>query len=480
MAGFNLADIRVSKNEENVVNDNPYIDVAKAYYDSDMYNQSLSVIPDIFDETIPVFNAVPKVVNIASALAVGGTIEPSYGDSQYVENIIDKLALEQEKIFMTRDLILGKSILVEVQSREWDKEGSNYVETGYDDNDFGYTLAYYPSNEYEIVSEGNRILYAKIKGVMLEINDEGTEYDEVEVEKIYIRNEDGSAKSYIKKGEDIDSEVEYPNGVIPLVEITTTYDMKQLFYSIDRHNELESWIRNILFLAGEPILAGLGLDRLASKSAEAMKQDQYKKLKTLMAKSESAKLQLLEIQGTSATVMINKQHSIVESIIKDYPEYSISEVLAGSNVSEETTRIRLTEILSRVSEVSRNMEAGINRVIGIISFYDGKELGRKYIKFGNILNANIRDVLDMVILAFQNNLITKKSAMYQIRDLFIGEDVDIELAEVEKELKQKQQAVVDGAEQIAPVSDNNDNNNSEDKGGINVGDKQGSTNSSNS
>lgn len=444
MAGFNLADIRVSKNEQNVVNGNPYINVARAYYNSDMYNQNLGVINEIFDETIPVFNAVPKVVNIASALAVGGVIEPSYDDAEYVDNIVDKLALEQEKTFMTVDLILGKSILVEIQATKWNKESPNYVENGYTESDFGYTMSYYPSDEYEIVREGNRIFYAKIKGVVLEINEEGTEYNEVKVEKIYIRNEDGSAKSYIKKGEEIESEVDYPDGVIPLVEITTTYDMKQLFYSIDRHNELESWIRNILYLAGEPILVGTGLDRLSKQTADDMRTDNYKKLKTLTSKAESAKLQMIEIKGASAKVMIEKQEAILEAIIKDYPEYSISEVLAGSNVSEETTRIRLTEILSRVSEVSRNMESGINRIIGIISFYDGKELGKKYIKFGNMMNSSTKDILNMVVLAINNGLITRKSAMYQIKNLFIGEDVDIEIANVEKELANKQEKMIKG------------------------------------
>jgi len=431
MGGYNLANKRNSSNEENVVNGQPYIDVAKAYYHSNMYSESLSVISDIFDETIPVFNAVPKVVNIASALAIGGSIEPSYDDSEYVENIIDKLALEQEKIFMARDLILGKSILVEIQSTE--NETSDSVETGYDDDEFPYTMSYYPSDEYEIISEGNRILYAKIQGIKLVINEEEDGYDEVSVDKIYIRKEDGSAVSYVLEDDVKTDELTYEGGVLPLVEISTTYDMKQLFYSIDRHNELESFIRNILYLAGEPILAGLGLDKITTQTADNINNDRYKKLKALFSKNDTAKIQMLEIQGSSATIMIQKQKAIVEAIVKDYPEYSISEVLSGSNVSEETTRIRLTEILSRVSEVSRNMETGVNNIISIISFLDGKEMDKKFVKFGSMLNTNIEDTLNMVVIALNNNLISRKSAMYQIRDMFIGEDVDLEMEAIMNE-----------------------------------------------
>ncbi|MGL6023242.1 MAG: hypothetical protein ACRC0F_01375 [Cetobacterium sp.] len=431
MSTYNLANVRVSANEENVINGVPYLDVARGYYYSNMYAEKLAVIDDLFDESIPVFNAVPKVVNIASALAVGGSIEPSYQDSEYVQKIIDRLALEQEKTFMCRDLILGKSILVEIQSLE--NRNEDIPETAYDDKEFPYTMSYYSSDEYEIVSEGNRILWAKIKGVKLKLNDEQTEYDEVEVEKIYIRKEDGTAESYVLEGDEKTEEVIYEDGIIPLVEITTTYDMKQLFYSVDRHNELESFIRNILYLAGEPILAGMGLDRINTSTAETINSDRYKKLKALFSKSDTAKIQMLEIQGSSARIMIEKQKAIVEAIIKDYPEYSISEVLSGSNVSEETTRIRLTEVLSRVSEVRRNMEMGLNKLIGIISFLEGKEIEKTYISLGSMTDTNIKDVLDIVILAMTNGLISRKSAMYQIKNLYIGEDIDLELAEIEKE-----------------------------------------------
>lgn len=451
---YNLANVRNSANEENVVNGKPYIDVAKAYYHSNMYTDDLAVIPNIFDEAIPVFNAVPKVVNIASALAIGGNIEPSYEDSEYVDNIVDKLALNQEKIFMTRDLILGKSILVEIQSLE--NRSEDEAETGYDDNEFPYTISYYPSNEYELISEGNRILYAKIEGIKLALNEEEDGYDEVKVEKIYIRKEDGSAISYVMESGEKSDEVEYEGGVLPLVEISTTYDMKQLFYSVDRHNELESFIRNILYLAGEPILAGLGLDKITTQTADTINNDRYKKLKALFSKNELARIQMLEIQGSSAKIMIEKQKAIVEAIIKDYPEYSISEVLAGSNVSEETTRIRLTEILSRVSEVSKNMETGINQIISIISFLDGKEMDKKFIKFGSMLNSNVKDILDMVVTALENGLISRKSAMYQIKDLFIGEDVDLEIAAIDSadnkggiinDSKDKQGEIVGGTDE---------------------------------
>lgn len=425
----NFGNIRNSEDDQSTINGNNYIDVARAYYNSTMYDDGLQVTEGIFDNVLPVFNAIPKVVNIASALSVGGDIESVHPDKEWVDNVVKNIMLEQEKSFIARELILGKSVLIEIQT-----EQENPI-----DVDFPYNLSYYSADEYELISVGQDIYQAKIAGVKFVLNDEGTEYTEVEIEKVYIKNnETGEAKSYvIDENGDTQEEITYPDGKLPLVEITTTYDMKQLFFSIDRYNEYESFIRSILYLAGEPIIAGIGLDRIQKQAKEDMAKDRMKKQKTLFTRTETAKLQLLEINGSSAKVMIEKQHGIVENIIKDYPEYSISEVLSGSNVSEETTRIRLTEILSRVTELRRNLERGFNKVIGVIAFLDGKDEEERYITLGDMVDTNMKDILDNVVTAYTNGLISRKSAMAQIKEMFINEDYEEELAEVLKEEEEK-------------------------------------------
>lgn len=425
----NFGNIRNSEDDQSTVNGNPYIDVARAYYNSTMYDDGLQATEGIFDTVLPVFNAIPKVVNIASALSVGGDIESVHQDKEWVDNVVKNIMLEQEKAFIARELILGKSVLIEIQT-----EQENPV-----DVDFPYNLSYYSSDEYELISVGQDIYQAKIAGVKFVLNDDGTEYTEVEVEKVYIKNnETGEAKSYIvDENGDKQEEITYPDGKLPLVEITTTYDMKQLFFSIDRYNEYESFIRSILYLAGEPIIAGIGLDRIQKQAKEDMAKDRMKKQKTLFTRTETAKLQLLEINGSSARVMIEKQHGIVENIIKDYPEYSISEVLSGSNVSEETTRIRLTEILSRVTELRRNLERGFNKVIGVIAFLEGKDEEERYITLGDMVDVNMKDILDNAVTAYTNGLISRKSAMAQIKEMFINEDVETEFNEVIREEEEK-------------------------------------------
>lgn len=448
----NFGNIRNSEDDQSTINGNDYIDVARAYYNSTMYDDGLQATEGIFDNVLPVFNAIPKVVNIASALSVGGDIESVHPDKEWVDNVVKNIMLEQEKSFIARELILGKSVLIEVQT-----EQENPV-----DVDFPYNLSYYSADEYELISVGQDIYQAKISGVKFVLNDEGTEYTEVEIEKVYIKNnETGEAKSYVvDENGDKQEEITYPDGKLPLVEITTTYDMKQLFFSIDRYNEYESFIRSILYLAGEPIIAGIGLDRIQKQAKEDMAKDRMKKQKTLFTRTETAKLQLLEINGSSAKVMIEKQHGIVENIIKDYPEYSISEVLSGSNVSEETTRIRLTEILSRVTELRRNLERGFNKVIGVIAFLDGKDEEERYITLGDMVDTNMKDILDNVVTAYINGLISRKSAMAQIKEMFINEDYEEELAEVLKEEEEKAKLTQDtSAEQGGDGSGNSEQGN---------------------
>lgn len=450
----NFGNTRNSEDDQSTVNGNDYIDVARAYYNSTMYDDGLQATEGIFDTVLPVFNAIPKVVNIASALSVGGDIESVHQDKEWVDNVVKNIMLEQEKSFIARELILGKSVLIEIQT-----EQENPV-----DVDFPYNLSYYSADEYDVISVGQDIYYAKIKGVQFVLNDEGDGYEEVDIEKIYIKNnETGEAKSYILDEDgNKQEEITYPDGKLPLVEITTTYDMKQLFFSIDRYNEYESFIRSILYLAGEPIIAGIGLDRIQKQAKEDMAKDRMKKQKTLFTRTETAKLQLLEINGSSAKVMIEKQHGIVENIIKDYPEYSISEVLSGSNVSEETTRIRLTEILSRVTELRRNLERGFNKVIGIIAFLDGKDEEERYITLGDMVDVNMKDILDNAVTAYTNGLISRKSAMSQIKEMFINEDVEAEFNEVIKEEEEKAKKAQEMAQAQGGEENGNDNRQGKD------------------
>lgn len=434
MGWFNNSQLKTSDNADEV-NGNPYIEVTTSYYNSSMYEEGFTAISNLNVSLFPVFNCIPKVVNISSALSTNGNIEPISGNTRTMEimrDVIYSLGLEQEKLFIARDLILGKSVLLELQMRDMveDKELALTIGTDL----FPYAMSYYSADQYEIIRVGDNIYQCSITGTKLMFDEENNEYSEKEVIKTYIRKPDGTVMSYEEMDGEILNEIEYNGGIMPLVEITTTYDMKQLFFSIDRYNELDTYISKIFYLCGEPILTGTGVSKLSDSDINEYTEDRYNTMKTLFAKSPDATLKYIELQGTATSSMISKQEQIKKNIIQDFPEYAISEVLSGGNVSAETTRIRLTEVLSRIQNLRENIEIGLNAFMNIVVFYMGGVQQIKYISLGDMMQLDIETVSKVVERAMKLGLISKESAMFTIKDLYIGNNVSSELERLESEV----------------------------------------------
>lgn len=434
MGWFNNSQLKTSDNADEV-NGNPYIEVTTSYYNSSMYEEGFTAISNLNVSLFPVFNCIPKVVNISSALSTNGNIEPISGNTRTMEimrDVIYSLGLEQEKLFIARDLILGKSVLLELQMRDMVEDEELALTIGTDL--FPYAMSYYSADQYEIIRVGDNIYQCSITGTKLMFDEENNEYSEKEVIKTYIRKPDGTVISYEEMDGEILNEIEYNGGIMPLVEITTTYDMKQLFFSIDRYNELDTYISKIFYLCGEPILTGTGVSKLSDSDINEYTEDRYNTMKTLFAKSPDATLKYIELQGTATSSMISKQEQIKKNIIQDFPEYAISEVLSGGNVSAETTRIRLTEVLSRIQNLRENIEIGLNAFMNIVVFYMGGVQQIKYISLGDMMQLDIETVSKVVERAMKLGLISKESAMFTIRDLYIGNNVSSELERLESEV----------------------------------------------
>lgn len=434
MGWFNNSQLKTSDNADEV-NGNPYIEVTTSYYNSSMYEEGFTAISNLNVSLFPVFNCIPKVVNISSALSTNGNIEPISGNTRTMEimrDVIYSLGLEQEKLFIARDLILGKSVLLELQMRDMVEDEELALTIGTDL--FPYAMSYYSADQYEIIRVGDNIYQCSITGTKLMFDEENNEYSEKEVIKTYIRKPDGTVMSYEEMDGEILNEIEYNGGIMPLVEITTTYDMKQLFFSIDRYNELDTYISKIFYLCGEPILTGTGVSKLSDSDINEYTEDRYNTMKTLFAKSPDATLKYIELQGTATSSMISKQEQIKKNIIQDFPEYAISEVLSGGNVSAETTRIRLTEVLSRIQNLRENIEIGLNAFMNIVVFYMGGVQQIKYISLGDMMQLDIETVSKVVERAMKLGLISKESAMFTIKDLYIGNNVSSELERLESEV----------------------------------------------
>lgn len=413
----NSAFMRDSEATNETINGNEYYEVAKAYYTSRMYEDSMYVLEDVSDiAKVPIFNPVEKIVNISSSLTTMGKLEPIVDNADEIKLRLTQLGLDTVKFSMTRDLILGKSVMAELQATL--------------NTESPYVLSYYTKDNYEVKSIGNTIYQCVLNGQTLVYDKETNEYSVSDVERKYIRQENGTAVLTITIGEEVTTET-FP--IMPLVELVTPYDLKQLFYCIDRYNQLDSFIANIFSFAGEPKLTATGVSQLSEVDIQNIQNDRYKKLQTFFTKNENAKIAFIETSGKACSSILEKQNEIKENVIKLFPEYAISNSLDGGNVGFETTKIRLTEVLSRIESLRETYEQGINDILGIYDILTSSDRKLRYVKLTDMMDIDIKNTVDSVNVALQNGIISKQSAMNSIKDLFIGKDVLLEIERIKTE-----------------------------------------------
>lgn len=402
-----------------VIRDNSYYKVVSAYYTSTMYEDDLSATELEIEEVDSVFNPVPKVINIAIDLSVGCQEKFIDDKDKYFEKVLKFNKFNKNKIEMMRELIKGKRMLVEVEK----KEDEEYPR-----------INFYNSDSYELTKDRDEILVAKIETKAFVLNADGTDYEEKEIKKIYIRDQNGNVEVFYE-GDDIEGleDTVLGDGIMPLTEMETGYDLKQLLNHTDKHNQIAKYIDKIFYLAGEPILFGRNLKKISQDVADEMSEDRFKKLKTLFTHAE-AEVKFLEITGNSVAQMLNKQKALEENIINDYPEYSMSKVIAGSNVSTDTTRIRLSEIFSRINDLRVSFQNSLNEVMNICYGMEGQE-NEGSVELGSPLGTDLMGLMEKIKIAMELGLISKESAMHLIAELFKDEDVAKEMARLESEIE---------------------------------------------
>lgn len=409
--------MRDSEESKETINGNDYYEVCKAYYTSSMYDDNLSVLSDVQGvNKVPVFNPVEKIINISATLATMGKIEPIIDRVDDIKASLLSLGIDSIKFSMMRDVMLGKYIMTEIQET--------------DNLEQPYAIAYYTADKYEVKSIGNTIYQCILNGQTLIYNAETNEYGVEDVERKYIRQDNGSAVLTVTIGETVDT---YNYAVMPLVELITPYDLKQLFYCIDRYNQLDSFIANIFEFAGEPKLVATGVAKLSDMDIKSFQEDRFKKLQTFFTSNPEATIAFIETSGKACGAILEKQEEIKDNVVKLFPEYSISNSLDGGNVGFETTKIRLTEVLSRVESLRETLEQAINEILGILDILNGKEKEIRYVRMTDMTDINVLDTTNAVKVALESGIISKQSAMDAIKELFIGNDVMLEIERLKSE-----------------------------------------------
>lgn len=415
------------------INGNSYYEVVDLYYKSEMYKEGKSITEDMYGggDIVPAFNPIPKVINISVDLAVGGELKYIEDSGDSTKDFLEKNNFNEFKVDIMRELIKGKTALLELEKEEEVEEP--------------YTkITLHTADTYEIIKDNEEVLEVTINYDEWVYNADEEKYEQKSVEKKYIKLENGNIEQRINTDDGEEREI-LDIDVIPVVELVTGYDLRQLLYSTDAHNQIGYFINKVFYLAGEPILFGRNIKNVSKQIQQEVVADRYSKLKMFFSHAEG-ELEFLEISGSSLDKMLEKQKNIETNIIHDYPEYSMSDVVSGSNVSTDTTRIRLSEILSRVNDLRTTYEDGLNFMAMINAKFNGTEnYGR--VELPPVLGNDLTGLMEKIQIARELGIISKYSSMALISELFAEEDVEKEIARIKQEeseqTEQTQTEVVD-------------------------------------
>ena len=83
-----------------------------------------------------------------------------------------------------------------------------------------------------------------------------------------------------------------------------------------------------------------------------------------------------------------------------------------------------------------------------------------------MVDVNMKDILDNAVTAYTNGLISRKSAMAQIKEMFINEDVEAEFNEVIKEEEEKAKKVQEMTQAQGGEENGNDNRQGKDDSSV--------------
>jgi len=139
--------------------------------------------------------------------------------------------------------------------------------------------------------------------------------------------------------------------VMPVTIIETGYDLEHLLDITDDINEKRAWLRNIYKMHGNAILNLQQGGKPATGDIEVNNGYNF-------FQSEGV-LKYVEMQGNVAQQISNDINVLKEDQAVEYPESALSRVLTGSNISENTSKIRFADLESKVNRLRGELSGGL-------------------------------------------------------------------------------------------------------------------------
>jgi hypothetical protein len=355
---------------------------AEKFYSNKIYDDSYINEYKLFPHTTEQFNPVPKCVNVMKDLSLKQEIAISVDDNiPKNDSRVDKVyevwannSLQSLKYKLAEDLLVKRKAYIELVKKD----------------DEVILVDHEPSNvEYQDD-------YCKIKGKKRKFNREDEQFEEVEVIKEYWCTDEG----YKWIRETVNNEVEIDRQLgfdfLPVVELSTEYNLEPLFNKTDRINEIKAMKKKLFWLHGDPLAFATGQDELKinSDSKKKLQENKFSFLRLLDIGEKE--LRYLEMNGNMVDKMDTDIEQTLNEIKNDYPEYELANILSSGNPSGDALKTVAIEILARVDSFRSDISEGLVEVDNKALVMLGSTALSHDISFTSVLPENVKDKIEAV------------------------------------------------------------------------------------
>lgn len=370
--------------------------------DYEIYTDAYKAARVLKGDLRPVFNPVPKVITTMTALTLQNGIEAiSDGGADAEVEYINTLFSTNKFIELTQVLLywllMSRRAVLEVFSKDGE-----------------FSFLWHDVRQVTIERDvTKKIIYAKIVGTQQTWNPVEKALAEVTVTKEYI-NVPGLAIIRTVTDDNDETAVEVPLGYpeIPIVEFGVNYDIQHLLDITDEHNQVRFWLKKVFSIHGNTPMAGLGVKGEIKKAKNTEKVDDYEGVNIFQL--GEGDLKYIEMNGNVAKLMMTELEALTGQVKIDYPEYGLADLVNGSAIAEETSKIQLIEVVARIKTIRTDFSEGLQDVLNIVYMYLGKAVPNVKFNFGSILPTGVNELLLVIKQLRTYGLISKKSALEKL------------------------------------------------------------------
>lgn len=352
----------------------------------------------------PLFNPLPKVVSTLSVLALRALSLESTTDKDAValfKNLF-KLGDYNSVLYdILYWLLISKKAVVEV------------IKSDVTDS---YDLVVHDIRKCDIKLDGTKVIYAKFTGFCETFDKEDMKFTTKELIREYFDVDGVKGYREIDKLAESKNEAvlkELPCGIIPVAVFSLQdFDVTHLIDITDEHNQEFYWLKKVFALHGNSPLAAEGVKGNITKADKDSNLDDFTGVNFFQLSDGT--LKYVEMTGNVAKLIMTQLDKFEKSVKTDYPEYALVDLINGSAIAEETSKIQLIEVISRVSRVRQAVDQGLQSIYAVIAAFEGKSTPSIINNFGSVLPTSVNELMVVIKALRELALMSKTTAIEKV------------------------------------------------------------------